>query len=166
MHFDYKQAAFNPCRNEIVLELCKGKRIMHIGACDSPHAKEKLQSGLLLHAQLCKVASTCSGIDIDRESIDWLVNQGFSNVEFLDMHQLDQSTFNAEVVVFGETIEHLSNPGECLASLHRYMRESSQLVLSTPNCYGLWLVSQSLRNFEKIHDDHRVGFTYGLLCHF
>ncbi|WP_218932958.1 class I SAM-dependent methyltransferase [Roseimaritima multifibrata] len=154
---------FHPDRDEIVVKRCGGKRVLHIGACDSPHAQEKLNSGMLLHTKITEVAGECLGIDIDQESIDLLRKRGIDNIELRNLHDLDHSSFDADVIVFGETIEHLENPGECLASLHRYMGESAQLIVSTPNCFGLWLFTQSLRNFEKLHDDHQIGFTLGLL---
>jgi SAM-dependent methyltransferase len=123
-----------------------------------------LNSGTLLHLKITEVSDKCVGIDIDQESILWLAEHGVDNIELRDVHDLDQCAFEADVIVFGETIEHLANPGECLASLHRFMGDSAELIISTPNCLGLWLVTQSLRNFEKIHDDHLIGFTPGLLA--
>jgi hypothetical protein len=163
MFFNYKESIYHADRNEIVIEICRGKRVLHIGACDSPHSLEKLELSTLLHTKITDVASECLGIDIDRKSIDLLRDKGVNNIEFRDMYDLDKSKFDADVIVLGETIEHLVNPGECLASLHRYMGDSAQLIVSTPNCLGLWLFTQALRNFEKIHDDHQIGFTLGLL---
>jgi hypothetical protein len=32
---------FSKRRNEVVLQYCKGKKVLHIGACDAPFTKEK-----------------------------------------------------------------------------------------------------------------------------
>ena len=39
-------------REEYILERAAGKRVLHVGACDSPYWKERLETDSLLHTKL------------------------------------------------------------------------------------------------------------------
>lgn len=163
MHFSYKNLKLARNRDEVILRLCRGKRVLHIGAADSPYTYEKFASGLLLHKRLGDVAATLLGIDLDAEAANWLNSQGLPETLTMDMNQVSELGFTPDVIVFGETIEHVVNLGACLETLKACMKEDTLLIISTPNCFHLRFTSMVLRNHEKIHDDHKVGFTYGLL---
>jgi hypothetical protein len=136
---------------------------LHIGAADSPHTRKKLAAGLLLHERLSTVATGLLGIDLDADAATWLNEQGLPEIRVVDMNNAPDLGFDPEVIVFGETIEHVVNVGACLDTLKACMKPNTSLVISTPNCFHLWFMSMVVRNHESIHDDHKVGFTYGLL---
>jgi hypothetical protein len=79
------------------------------------------------------------------------------------MNSVSDLGFRPQVIIFGETIEHITNIGSCLETLKLCMDEETKLIISTPNCYALRFFSMVLRMRETIHDDHKVGFSYGLL---
>lgn len=63
----------------------------------------------------------------------------WTNIIVGDVEQLQNLPFNgtADLVVAGDIIEHLSNPGLMLAGLRRFCRPDSLLLLKTPNSFGL-----------------------------
>lgn len=163
MYFSYKNLKLSNNRDDVILAICKGRRVLHIGAADSPYTRDKYASGLLLHKRLSNVAFELVGIDLDKDAVDWMNSQGLPETRVVDMNDVCDLGFSPEVIIFGETIEHVVNVGASLNTLKSCMTQDTRLVISTPNCYHLWFASMVLRDHELIHDDHKVGFTYGLL---
>lgn len=163
MKYSYKGLKLARDRDDVILEHCRNKRVLHVGAADSPYTQHKYASGTLLHKRLSTVASELLGIDIDEEASNWLNDRGLPRIVAADITDAANMRFAPDVIVFGETIEHVANIGTCLENLKRCMTPSTKLLISTPNCYHLWFTSMVLRNHEVIHDDHKVGFSYGLL---
>jgi 2-polyprenyl-3-methyl-5-hydroxy-6-metoxy-1,4-benzoquinol methylase len=150
---------FAPERDAIILGFCRGSNVLHIGAADSPYSLEKLRQGLLLQTKIGEVAMRLIGIDSDQEAVELLQATGVQNLMVGDVDSTPALPFIPNVVVFGETIEHLTNIGTALESLKRLMNSHTRLLISTPNVLSLYVFCKR----ETQHDDHRVGFTYGLL---
>jgi hypothetical protein len=163
MYFSYKKLKRARNRDDVILRICQGKRVLHVGSADSPYTQQKFDNGLLLHSRLGGVAEELVGVDLDAEAARWMNCRGLAETHVMDLDRAPSLGFSADVIIFGETIEHLVNVGLCLDSLKACMTESTRLIVSTPNCYHLWFTSMVLRNHETVHDDHKVGFTYGLL---
>lgn len=162
-HYRYDGLGFAWDRDAEILRLCHGKKVLHIGAADSPRTLDKLSQGLLLHERLGRVASDLVGVEIDEDAVRLLADRGFTNIRICDLNQLATLDYKPDVIVLGETIEHLMNVETCLTGLKRVMTKDTRLIISTPNCYHLYFVSMVARDYEVIHDDHKIGFTYGLL---
>ncbi|MDR2190692.1 MAG: hypothetical protein LBP53_05980 [Candidatus Peribacteria bacterium] len=97
---------FASSRNEVILQYCKGKKILHIGATDAPYTKAKYQGeiGPLLYREIDKVCISQLAIDIDTESIKFLSDKGneFPNSQLIafDMNRLQDLNFTPDVIVF------------------------------------------------------------------
>ncbi|MFN3075390.1 MAG: class I SAM-dependent methyltransferase [Alphaproteobacteria bacterium] len=124
-------------RIDFLTKLCTGKTVLHVGCTGA------------LDQALCKVAAACYGIDkgpSDRP-----------NYQDLDLDRLD-GTFPAvvgiDLIVCGEVLEHLSNPGRFLDAL-RTTYNTVPLVITVPNAFceagQSWLVT---RHRENVHRDH------------
>lgn len=163
MIMNYTSCYFAPDRDEVILRACRGKRVVHIGACDSPYTMQKMSDGLLLHARLLDVASDVVGVDVDREAIQILEQQGIRDIVHADCREPTEIMGSADVVVLGETIEHVGDPGELILQMKLTMRPDALLIISTPNLYSLSFQLMVLRGSESFHDDHVVGFSMGLL---
>jgi len=151
-------------RDSIICSLCKNKKVLHIGATDSPYTEDKFKNGLLLHTQLMQCSSEVYGIDIDQKAISFLQSQGISNITYHDMNYVKNLDYTPDVIIFGEIIEHLQNLQLALTTLKSIMTPETKLIISTPNLLSiLSFMSSFLLNREWIHEDHKVGFTYGLL---
>lgn len=164
MDFDYSAGVFARNRDEVIAELSTDKRVLHVGAADSPYTEQKLEQGLLLHQRLSSVTSELHGIDIDPEAVEIVNKSGLARIQVRDindLHMEDEQRF--DVIIFGETIEHLVDLGSSLESLKRCMDNNSVLLISTPNLFSLDLFRMGARGKEHVHDDHKVGFSYGLL---
>ncbi len=126
-------------RIDQILEYCKGKKVLHLGYVQhSPKYKKQIEDGTWLHAHISKVAKEAVGLDILEDAVDDLQrNYGYKgyvgNVERLQEVDLKE-TF--DVIVAGELIEHLENPGLFLEGVKNFLREDSILIITTPNAFG------------------------------
>ncbi len=157
---DFKvNCKFENNRDDYLLNICRDKRVLHIGACDWPYTEEKFKKGELLHSKLSKVSNQVLGIDISTDSIKFLQDLGYQNITFFDMNDDQKLDFEPEIIIFGETIEHLTNLDNALSNLKKVMSANSELVISTPNAFYIMNFINSLRNVEKIHPDHKLMFS-------
>ncbi len=125
--------------------------------------EERLRSGELLHGKLASVAHSLVGVDTDRVGIQRLLDMGIrpcfvGDAENLaGIAELRGCTF--EVVIAGEVIEHVSNPGRLLASCASVLKPGGQLVITTPNAARLHNVGFALFGLELVHPDHVAWFS-------
>lgn len=126
-------------REAAILELCRGKDVLHLGCVgwtDLPANQKIALAKTSFHAALSRVCN-CTGLDNDEECIRELRDAGvFENIRFGDAEQLDGPP-SFDVVLAGDIIEHLSNPGRMLDGISRILRPGGLLVVSTPNAFGL-----------------------------
>lgn len=162
-------------RVDYLAQACDGQRVLHLGCVDTPYTQQRLRDGMLLHSRLSLVASDLWGLDADERGLERLRREGFSNLIAGDVEDLERTTLpgSFDVVVAGEIIEHLSNPGLFLAGVRRCLGPNSSLIVTTVNAYCLmrWLV-YALRSrggeIEPVHPDHVAYYsraTLSLLLH-
>jgi len=164
LKFKIKQLSqYQSTRDEAIVALCRDKKVLHIGATDAPYTKPKLDADLLLHAKIDKVAEDVLGIDIDQEAIDFLKEQGMDNIIAFDMNKLEALDYTPDVIIFGETIEHLMNQELAITNLKQIMSQDTKLVVSTPNALWLNKVIDTLLQTEHQHPDHKVVFSLATL---
>lgn len=164
MDFEYSHDTFAVDRDDIIAKISQDKRVLHVGAADSPYTREKLINGLLLHERLAAVANVLTGIDVDPAGIELIESAGLPIVELIDLNEAPATLgSDFDVVVFGETIEHLTNLGNALETLKGCMNPETRLVISTPNLFSLSCFRMAFTGREHVHDDHKVGFSHGLL---
>jgi SAM-dependent methyltransferase len=143
-------------RHEALIDLARGRSIVHVGFVDEL-AASKLAQGVWLHSSLAAVASSISGLDSDAEGVDWARKAGF------EAHVVDAQSADAiaalelepaELVVAGEVIEHVDAAGPFLRALRGLVRDDGRLVLTTPNAYRLLNFVAPLTGAELVHPDH------------
>ena len=83
-----------------------------------------------------------------------------------DIIQADAETYLSDrrwdVVMAGDVIEHLSNPGRFLDCARANLREGGILVVSTPNTYCLRELARvvaGLTNDPPVNPEHSCAFT-------
>jgi len=91
----------------------------------------KVGTSTWLHRALCIKAKKNIGLDIDLQGVDFLNNNGF-NVVHADA-QCFQLSETFDVIVAGDLIEHLDNPGGFLESVKTHLTPEGILAISTPN---------------------------------
>jgi SAM-dependent methyltransferase len=140
-------------RREFILERCAGRRVLHLGCVDRPYLEEKLASGTLLHAVLVERAADALGIDSDPDGVRLFEERGWPTI-CADVERLPELDFDFDLVVAGEIIEHLSNPGLFLDSLARRLGPGIEVILTTPNAYAVRRYWRFLLGHEQVHPDH------------
>lgn len=157
-------------RDDKVIQLCKGKKVLHIWACDSPYTKEKFNNNILgnfLYKEIDKVCKEQVWIDLDQEAVDFLNlhSSTFNNskVIYCDMNKLDTIDYTPDIIIFWDVIEHLMNLEIALSNIKKVMDNNTLLVISTPNAYSFDAIIWNLLWKEFFHSDHKMTFTYWLL---
>lgn len=157
-------------RVEFIKERCRGKNVLHLGCTNYPYTEESISNDMLLHFELEKVARDVTGIDFDEKGLDILRQATKGKLLKADLEQLDQLDLDSkfEVIVAGEMIEHLSNPGLFLNGVKRFMRPGTELILTTVNAYCAMrffiygLCGKGGKN-EPVHPDHVSYYSYKTL---
>lgn len=125
-----------------IIDLARNKQVLHLGCVGFTDLKTSERVKLekeSLHFTLTEVAST-TGIDNSRDAIDYLLEHGvFQNIVYGNVEKLHDvniaETFN--VIVAGDIIEHLSNPGLMLEGIKRFCNNSSLVIITTPHAFGV-----------------------------
>lgn len=157
-------------RVEFIKALCAGKRVLHLGCTNWPYTSEAIENDMLLHFELEKISRELYGFDYDQKGLDVLAAAGAKNLYRADLEKLGDvdldDTF--DVIVAGEMIEHLNNPGLFLDGIKRFMNDDTRLVITTTNAYcGMRFLIYGLRGkggkIEPVHPDHIAYYSYSTL---
>lgn len=151
-------------------ENCVGKKVLHLGCTDYPFTQPAIDNNRLLHFKLQEIAARLYGFDFDENGIEILKKNGVENIYKADLENLGEVDIDEtfDVIVAGEMIEHLSNPGLFLRGIQRFMNEETKLLITTINAYmGLrfWLYGLRGRggSFEPVHPDHVAYYSFSTL---
>jgi hypothetical protein len=150
-------------REQFILDKCKGKRVLHLGCCDSPSTEFKFDRDVALFQRIEKVCKAQEGLDIDQEAMNYLHSIGYKNVSFFDLNKPGKVDFDAEIIIFADTLEHLMNLETALTSLKGLMNEKVELIITVPNATMFERVIGNFRGYIHEHEDHKVSFTYTAL---
>lgn len=151
-------------RQGFLLAACAGKTVLHVGCVDSGLARERFGLGELLHQRLATVAHELWGTDVDAEGVRFLLDHGLDHVFPIDLSSEapggNLAAVAFDVIVLGEVLEHLPNPGKMLAGLRELMRPGrTQLIISVPNAFSLTALLSFARGVESVHPDHNFYFS-------
>lgn len=152
-------------REAAITELIKNKDVIHIGCSDHIQIiNEKIKTNKWLHKLISDNAKNCIGIDIDKESIEFIKKElGYKNVFYGDIltDVFDNITEkNWDFVVFGEIIEHLNDPGNFLRVFkNKYGKNIGKFIITVPNIYSKQRYRNMMNYKEIINSDHRFWFT-------
>lgn len=145
-----------------LLQICEGKRVLHLGCTDWPLTRERASARELLHQKLASSASSIVGVDADQSGVDALRELGFpetycDNVEEFSHPDLAAQRF--PLIIAGEIIEHLENPGRFLRAASRLLEPGGELVITTVNAYCAFRFVRYLAGSEMVHHDHNYYFS-------
>jgi len=154
-----------PGRQELILDHCRGKKVLHLGCVDAGLVQARFARGELMHQKLARVADQLWGADVDSTGIAFLQDQGFANLHVGDICEMnDLSVFRQqafEVIVASEVVEHLQNPGLFLSRTRELMvPERTELIITVPNAFRIDTLIWLLRGIEYVHPDHNYWFSY------
>ena len=159
-------------RMEIIAPLVRGHRTLDLGVVDSRRGRQETakrleeKSASLLFRRICEINPDTVGIDVDKGGVDILRQQGF-NARIADVMTMDLGQ-RYDVVIAGELIEHLANPGLFLCNMAKHLTPEGTLVITTPNPFyfgHVWKIWRYGR--PRVHEEHVCWFdpfTLWCLC--
>ena len=157
-------------RVDLIMEMCAGKKVLHLGCANYPYTQNSIDNKMLLHYDIEKSAGELYGFDFDQPGLDILAANGTGNLYRADLEKLDEVAMSEtfDVIVAGEMIEHLNNPGLFLTGIQRFMNAETRLVLTTINAYcgmrWFWYGLRGRRGKqEPVHPDHVAYYSYSTL---
>lgn len=157
-------------RHGFIENLCKDKKVLHLGCTNYPYTLDAIQNNMLLHFSLENIASEICGFDYDQAGLDILLSHGSKNLYKADLEKLGEVAVDEtfDVIIAGEMIEHLDNPGLFLKGIKRFMNADTKLVITTINAYcGMRFLQYGLRGkggrSEPVHPDHVAYYSYSTL---
>lgn len=154
-------------RIDFLTELAAGRRVIHVGFVDAGYRAMQDRAGAWLHGHLDEVATTLVGLDLDVEGVAAARAEGYE-AHVVDCRRPDQvgslGLEPADVVIAGEVIEHVDDPGAFLDGLQTLVAPDGLLVITTPNATGLLNAGAALVGREVNHPDHVLAFTWRTLA--
>jgi hypothetical protein len=153
-------------REEYILDKANNKRILHFGFVDFPFTADKVSNKSILHLKLKNVAKYLFGVDINKAALNQYRNltKDKNNI-ILDVQQencnINLLKNNYDLVILGETLEHLKNPGIALKNLNKICltNKNSALLITVPNSFAINGVIFALFGNECVHSDHYCYFS-------
>jgi SAM-dependent methyltransferase len=121
-------------RWEFIELFVRGKTVLDVGPAELVGTVNKFKEDRWIHKRVAAVANKVVGLEINEEQVEALVREGY------DIRYGDAESFNLkelfDVVLAGEVIEHLSNPGMFLECAKRHLKPKGVLLLTTPNRFN------------------------------
>lgn len=163
-------------RVDHLVDLARGRRVLHVGCANAPYTSASIAAGTLLHDRLRDVAELLVGVDTDEHGLGLLAERGHAPLIHLDSGfggRTGEMIPAVDLIIAGEVVEHVDDAGAFLAELRGLMlRDGAELVLTTVNAYcALRAMQYSWPRrgplSEPVHPDHVAYYslrTLGLLC--
>ena len=129
-------------RGEIIEQFAVGKDVLDVGCTELlGTTTEKGKTERWIHEKIRRVAKEVVGVDINKTQVEALRARGY-NIICGDVEQVDLGR-KFDVIVAGELIEHLSNPGLFLENMKRHLKDDGVLILTTPNRFHFYTFLQA-----------------------
>lgn len=143
-------------KDDWIVSLAPRCKVLDIGCID--HSVETalgLGSGWL-HSRLREVADRLVGLDLLEDDAAALTRDHGYDIRFGDAESFDLGeTF--DLIVAGDLIEHLSNPGMFLERVAAHMSDDGRAVITTPNPFNIEQVVHVLfRNDLFVNPEHAL----------
>jgi SAM-dependent methyltransferase len=152
-------------RWHFIINRCAGKSVLHLGCVGITEGttEQKLDAWKkeqVLHPHLREVCKDIVGIDYDETTVMALRDLGYSELLIGDVTKLESIDIERQfdIILCGDLIEHLSNPGLMLKGIKRFMNNDSELLITTPNAFGLLHFIKWVAGCFKEGNDHVLSF--------
>ncbi len=152
-------------RQNKIVELCKNKSVLHLGFVHHDYFKDKVKADSWLHLKISKVANELLGLDILKSQIEMIEKEfGFKSI-VADVTKLEKVNIKKkfDVIVCGELIEHIDNPGLMLDGIKKFMHKDSILIITTPNPWSkrrLSLLKRGKDEFYWMNEEHVSWYSF------
>jgi len=135
-------------------KICKDEKVLDVGCVD--HSVDYEKDDDWLHKNIREVANECLGIDILQEEVQQLNDAGYKVL------QADACTFKYptkfDVIVVGETIEHVGNPQAMLENLRDNLKTGGKMIITTPNSYAFRYALRNVFGDVVPNEEHTMYF--------
>ena len=156
-------------RLDEIVKHCRGKEVLHLGFIQHEHVYQKvMEEGHWLHAKIAEVAKSLVGLDYLEQLIPVMREKYGYECYFADVTRLDDLDLDRkfEIIVCGELIEHLDNPGLMLDGIKRFMSPETELLITTPNPWAhhrLKSLSRGIMENEWVNEEHACWYSFHTL---
>lgn len=162
-------------RWDFILERCRNKRVLHLG-CIGTTAKpvsdkiNAIRANRALHPRLKQVAAKVIGVDYEVAAVKELNRIGLTEIVAGDVCELASLGLgnDFDVVLCADLIEHLGEPGRMLQSVRCCMGPWTEVLITTPNSFGLANLLRYAVGRPVDGSDHVLSFNIytlrNLLC--
>ena len=150
-------------RDEFLVNMAQNKKVLHLGCVGSTFGSLSARvdfSLKSLHGKLTKV-SDVTGVDYSQDVIMQYRKLGiFDNILVGNVEQLDELkiTDKFDLVIAGDIIEHLSNPGFMLEGIKRFCHNNTVIIITTPHAFGFTNFTKFLLGKYKDGPGHVMTF--------
>jgi 2-polyprenyl-3-methyl-5-hydroxy-6-metoxy-1,4-benzoquinol methylase len=150
-------------RFDVIREVCRGKYCLDVGLVgDLDHHLREPAKWVFHHVRT--VARRAVGMDIDGNALA-RVHQDSPGLLVCGDAERFAFRDRFEVIIGGEIIEHLSNPGAFLECCRGSLTPDGVLVLTTPNTFSVNNVLKALLfGHVQLYQEHVNAYTESLLC--
>lgn len=147
-------------RTRFVTSYVAGRSVVDLGFVDQARMVSKQTLGTWLHASVAGAAGRAVGIDSDPGGVELARKLGYDAyvADCEDRQALAELGLQpADVVVAGEIIEHLDQPGRFLEAVKVLVNDRGSLLITTPNAGSMTNFLSGLMRRELVNPDH-VGW--------
>lgn len=132
-------------------EYITDRSVLDVG-CVGNGLEQRYKTYTFVHDVLRQHASRVIGIDIQRDPIDQLIQEGYDvSCQNAETFSFDESF---DVIFGGDVIEHLAKPGLFLDRCFAHIKPDGLLLLATPNPFCL---NRLLSNLVFLENDPKVN---------
>jgi 2-polyprenyl-3-methyl-5-hydroxy-6-metoxy-1,4-benzoquinol methylase len=138
-------------------KLAEGVEVLDVGCMGKKADGSIPDATASLHQALKSVCKSIVGVDSDEDGIRLMARAGFQ-VSCDDITTMDlERTF--DLVVAGEVVEHLPNPGLALENLGKHLNHTGKLVVTTCNPFYYRQQSKIARKgIIQVHPEHTAWY--------
>jgi SAM-dependent methyltransferase len=153
-------------RIEFITNYVTARSVIDLGFVDESRMVSKQAIGTWLHATVARKAVSAVGIDSDPVGVELARELGYEAhaADCEDREALAGLGLEpADVVVAGELIEHLDQPGRFLEAVKVLVKPTGTLLITTPNALSMTNFLGSLMQRELVNPDHVSWFSWHTL---
>ncbi|WP_161554131.1 class I SAM-dependent methyltransferase [Stenotrophobium rhamnosiphilum] len=155
-----------------MLDAVRGKNILSVGlggfSDPRPYSFHLHSADLTktISGRLAAAASTATFVDLSRDALEAFktkVNASYHELDITSDFKSWPSAIQAQkfdVVILGEVMEHLDNPGAALRNLSQLLTEQGKFIITVPNAFSLSGIVKMFFSVENTHPEHTCHYSY------